>query len=327
MWRALEELPTGISVAADWQHYVGDAWPAFQAGFLDRCSEPATSYYCPQECGCAHRVVHHDDGRIVAACECDPWNCDTFELTAADVVDWEFNRTRLARAVCRAFELERREQDLGLPWTQQIARFSATAVPVVLTIQQDPYEFENVVARLAARWHDGFILFTPTSRFVDGRVHELLSHARAKFFDLESNLDLTPWGELKARRRAGELFAALVPKEVAATSDNEAQRLFALIEALETETNYRKAPVTRVFLLYCARGLSREEVAKRCRCVPSLVTLRLKAIEAKLGRKAAELRLISGHFERIAESLTDDRARQVHRASALDQPEEEQWGQ
>jgi len=106
-------------------------------------------------------------------------------------------------------------------------------------------------------------------------------------------------------------------------SDEDARRLFALLKALESEGNYRKAPVTRVFQLHCLEGLTRDVVAKQCRCVPSLVTLRLKAIEQKLGRKASELRQLSGHFERIAESLTEQRARRVHRASALDQPDDD----
>lgn len=210
VWRALEELPTGIGVAADWQSFVGGAWTAFQRGFLDQCDAAARSYCCSHECGCAHRVVHHDDGSIVAVCECDPWNCDNISLTATDVVEWEFNRTRLARAMCRGMELEYRPQDLGLPWTQQVATFSSNAVPVVMTIQQERHEFRQVVAELATRWREGFILFTPTSRFVDGRVHELLSHARAKFYDIESHFDLTPSGELKARRRADEMFATFV---------------------------------------------------------------------------------------------------------------------
>ena len=111
---------------------------------------------------------------------------------------------------------------------------------------------------------------------------------------------------------------------VEVASDDDARRLFALLKALESEGNYRKAPVTRVFQLYCLDGLTRDEVAKKCHCVPSLVTLRLKAIEARLGRKATELRQLSGHFERIAESLTDERARRINRASALDETNDDE---
>lgn len=123
-------------------------------------------------------------------------------------------------------------------------------------------------------------------------------------------------GEL---RRAGGRVSAVDP-----ATDDEARRLFALLKALESEGDYRKAPVTRVFQLYCLEGLKREEVAKKCRCVPALVTLRLQAIEARLGRKASELRQLSGHFERIADSLTDDRARHIHRKSAMDGPEDDE---
>ena len=77
--------------------------------------------------------------------------------------------------------------------------------------------------------------------------------------------------------------------------------------------------------IHCLEGLTRNSVALRCHCAPTLVTLRLQTIEKKLGRKASELRQLSGHFERIAESLTDERARRVHRAGVLDQPEESEF--
>jgi hypothetical protein len=108
---------------------------------------------------------------------------------------------------------------------------------------------------------------------------------------------------------------------VAATepvSEDEARRLFALLRALELESNFRKAPVTRVFMLYCLDGKSRDAVARDCNCSPSLITLRLQAIERKLGRKPAELRQFSDHFERIADSLSDSRARRIDRRRAID---------
>lgn len=106
--------------------------------------------------------------------------------------------------------------------------------------------------------------------------------------------------------------------ETEPVSDDVARKLFALVNALELATNYRKAPVIRVFYLYCVKSLTREEVARACRCVPSLVTLRLQVIEQKLGRKPAGLRTISNEFERIADSLSDPRARRINRQRALD---------
>jgi len=318
IWRSLEEFPTGSGTAAEWQRYVGAAWPAWQRGFLEQLSKPAAAVYCPRECGCAHRVVHHDDGRIVAVCECDPWNCDNIKLTAAEVVEWEFNRSRLARAVGRAFELERREQDLGLPWTQQLATFAATAVPVVLTIQQEPQEFRQVVAELASRWHDGFILFTPTSRFVDGRVHELLSHARAKFFDLESHVTLLPDGTLHAPKRAGELFASFVTKQDAAVGENEARSAFALLQKLELDAPLKAPSVLTVFQLYCVEGHSADRVALKCRCSKGTVMSRLRFIEERTGMKPEEFRAMSGHLQQVDDDLNASGAREIYRLGLVE---------
>ena len=107
-------------------------------------------------------------------------------------------------------------------------------------------------------------------------------------------------------------------------TDDEARRLFALLRTLELESYYRKAPVTRVFQLYCLEGLTRDRVAKKCRCSPALVTLRLRAIEAKLGRKASALCQISDYFDKIADSLSDSRARHIRRESALHDLEDDE---
>jgi hypothetical protein len=80
----------------------------------------------------------------------------------------------------------------------------------------------------------------------------------------------------------------------------------------------RCSPTRKVFRLYCQEGLNRAEVARRCGCVESLITLRLQPIEARLGRKPAELRALSGHFDGIENSVSDPRARRIRRQSASD---------
>lgn len=303
LWRALEELPAGCGTAADWQHFAGDAWPAWQRGFLEQRTEPATHFCCPHECGCAHRVVQHASGRIVAVCECDPWNCDDIPLTAADVVDWEFKWSRLARSVCRAFELDYRQQELGLPCTQQVATFSAGAVPVVITIQQERHEFRQVVAELATRWREGFILFTPTSRLVDGRVHELLSHARAKFFDLESNLDLTPWGGLKARRSAGELFSQFVTKRDEGASDGEATRVFVILQKLRSKRAGLKAALYDVFVLIVVDGVAQRAAARKLGCSLGLISARVEELEREFKRSVAQLQALATELVEMQTSI------------------------
>jgi hypothetical protein len=109
-------------------------------------------------------------------------------------------------------------------------------------------------------------------------------------------------------------------------SDDVARQVFALVKALESKTNFRKAPVTKVFQLYCLESLSCREVAKACRCSPGLVVSRLKVIEEKLGRKPEHIRTFSAEFERIADSLRDSRARQISRQRAIlgDDPGDEE---
>lgn len=113
--------------------------------------------------------------------------------------------------------------------------------------------------------------------------------------------------------------------EIEPASDDDARRLFALLRALELETKFFKAPVTRVFMLYCLDGKTRDAVAKDCDCSPALITLRLKAIEEKLGRRPSDLRILSDQFESIADSLTDSRASRIDRERAMegDEPEDE----
>ncbi len=106
-------------------------------------------------------------------------------------------------------------------------------------------------------------------------------------------------------------------------AEEVARRVFALIQELEMEGPCRKAPVLQVFRLYCLEGLSRDEGAKRCGWVPSLVSLRLKQIERKLGRKPSELRQYSSQVEQIEESLSDSRAKSVYREGLADELGEE----
>jgi hypothetical protein len=111
------------------------------------------------------------------------------------------------------------------------------------------------------------------------------------------------------------------------SNDAVALKLFALIRALESKSNYRKAPVTRVFQLYCLESLTQRQVAKACRCSLALVKMRLSVLEKKLGRKPSQLRTLSSEFERITDSLSDPRARRIHRQRAIEGNDREDDGQ
>ena len=208
-------------MASLWQRRVGDEFATVKAAFLQARPKPAVSLPCPHECGCAHAVVRHDDGRIVAVCRCDPWNCDDIPLIDADLVVYELSWPKLGRALAGAFGFAAKGGGFKLPGTMQIGAYASAAVPVVLTIQHEPAEFRSVVAELAARLREPFILFAPTSRFVDGTCKELLANCRAGFFALESHVSLTTQGNLQARKTGAELFARFLPEEKEPQHENE----------------------------------------------------------------------------------------------------------
>jgi len=77
----------------------------------------------------------------------------------------------------------------------------------------------------------------------------------------------------------------------------------------ELDGNKRlKAPThTTVLNLYCMEGLTTDEMVKKYGFSKGTVMSRKKDLETKLGRPLNELRAYSDHFEKIAESLSDDR--------------------
>ena len=326
VWRCLENIRGLVGVPALWRSWLGGDFAAFRGAFLRQRPERAGSYPCPNACGRTRDVVGRADGSFVAVCACDPWNGDDFAVRAADLVLLELSWSGLGRALCRALECDVRDTDLGVPGARQIGAFSPAAVPVVLSIQDDRDDFRLALAGVAARLGKPFILLAPTSGFVDAVGLEMLRGARAEFFDLETNVLLMPSGSLQAKNNPTGLFAAFLPGPAGQAPDEVARQLFALVEELEAEGKWRKAPVTKVFHLYCVKGLSRAEVAKGCGCVPALVTLRLKLIEKKLGRKPIELRQLSPQFEQIEDSLSDPRAKNIYRKGAIygDSPDDEQ---
>jgi hypothetical protein len=259
-------------------------------------------------------------------CACDPPNCEDFAVTLAEATLLELNWSRLGRALCGALKCDARDTDLGVAGARQIGAFLAAAVPVVLSIQDDREDFRQALAGVAARLGRPFIFLVPTSGFMDAVGLDMLRGARAAFFDLQTNVLLTPSGVLQAKESPMELFSAFVPDAAGPAADEVARRVFAMVEALEAPGKWRKAPVTKVFQLYCVKCLSRAEVAKRCGCVPSLVTLRLKFIGKKLGRKPIELRQLSAQFDQIEDSLSDPRAKATYRKGAIygDSPDDEQ---
>jgi hypothetical protein len=233
------------------------------------------------------------------------------------MVVYELSWSKLGRALAGAFGFAVKG-GLKLPGTAQIGAYASAAVPVVLTIQHEPAEFRSVVAELAARLRGPFILFAPTSRFLDGSCKELLANCRAGFFDLESHVSLTAQGNLQARKTGAELFARFLPEEREPLPEDVARKAFQLIEQLDSEQVLKPPSVLAVFRLYCVKEMTAEQTARKCRCSKGTIINRLKMIREKTQMDPDELRRFSSHFDKIEDDIRESKASYVHRKRLID---------
>lgn len=319
LWRALESV-NAPAVGAEWRKRVGDEFEVLRSAFLRADGDPATSHPCSAGCGCRHQAVHHDDGRIVAVCRCDPPDCDSFALTKADLIAFGIHWSRLGRAIANAFGCDFKLVEMEIHGVHQIATFSGMAVPVFLVIQTEPRSFRRALAELSARVRDSFVLLAPTAQWMDIRGHALLAPCKAAFFDLESNIDVLPSGALRSRRPGTELFSQVVHEQEPGVSAMAAQRVFALWKSLGSDK--RKAPLHRVFSLLVLDGHTQEAVAKACDCSEGLVSTRVGEIKAKFQLTIQQLKAMSSHLAEMEPPDRDPRARRRYERGLTGDPDD-----
>jgi hypothetical protein len=212
----------------------------------------------------------------------------------------------------------------------QVGSFGSDGLPVVLCIQHEPGELRAALAELGLRLQRPFALLAPTGRLIDAHCHAMIASARARFFDLESNLSVMPSGLLVAAKNAGEMFGALLAERSEDVSEDELRRIYArvLVTAKE-EKGTREAPIKDVFDLYCLKGFSAGEVAAKLDCSKATVMNRLATLKRLAGVPAIELRTYKPFFERVERELTDPHARRLRRKAAAygDDPSEEAEGE
>ncbi len=209
MWRLLESISGPAAVPVVWKAGLGDEFDSFRSAFLRTRSKPAMSYPCPRDCGCAHEIVRHKGGPIVAVCQCEPSSCNDILLTESDCVVLELSWQKLGRAICTAFGFAQREDDLAVPHAIQIGASGSESIPVVLAISTDRDTLRHVVSALAARLRGPFIIVAPSGAFMNVSCLETLTSVKAALLPLESSVSLTSDGELRCARPAAELLGEL----------------------------------------------------------------------------------------------------------------------
>lgn len=315
-WPALTESASLKHSALMWQRRLGDFYRPFRSAFLQRAAGLAKNCPCPRDCGCAHEVIEEEPGRHVAVCRCDPWNCDTFAVPAEALELWELSWSRLGRALCACLGLEGRAAETGLRRTRQVGAWSAAAVPVFLTLENDPEGLRQVAAELGARLRRPYILLTPTMGAVAAATLELLDGAGAELVDLERHVGLMESGTLQALRTPGELFTRVTPAPDPSDS-SVVERAFALVKGLDAERLLRAPTVVATFSLYCLEGMNVSRIARKFHCSRSTVLHRLELIRQRTGTDPDRFRQLSPHLAGVEAGLSDPRARSIHRKSAI----------
>jgi len=248
LWHSLETLPGLSAVPASWRRRLTDQFPSFARAFLEPKDHLAITYPCPSHCGCAHQIVAFNGGQLQALCQCNPPDCPAISLSTADATPLKLSWSRLTRPLAKALGLATTTADFPLPHTAQFGAWSADSIPAILTIQHDQQVFRRVVAELTADSRQRFMLFAPTSSFLDARCRAYLENNRSALFPLESVVTLTQSGALLPTKPPGELFAGFSPQPDD-SSQSTARQVFALAKALESELKTRKAPPFTVLLL------------------------------------------------------------------------------
>ncbi len=318
IWSALQSLPGLSSVPAGWGFGLDDDSRRFIDVFLQPGLGTVKSYPCPYNCGCGQRVVAHRDGSIVAVCQCDPPKCQHLSLTLADVIPLDLNLSKFGRALCKALSLESKAVEFGLTCTRQIGSWSASAVPVILTIQWDPQQFRSVVAALVFRLKCPFILLAPTSAHLDAHCQELLAHVGAGFFPLDAYIIITEQGNLQATKPPGEIFLGFAPPPGDSIAESSARQVLALAKRLDAEQPMKLPTAFMVLIMYSQEELSAAEIAQKCRCSKATVISRLNLLHRKLGQHPVTLRRYSEHFKTIEKSLAGARSHDGRPGSTSD---------
>ena len=126
----------------------------------------------------------------------------------------------------------------------------------------------------------------------------------------------TPGGAMKAQTE--ELKAELwkVAEAIKHTASaqppinqSEAQRIFAVLTKLRTETGVRKAPLHTVFEFMVMQGLSGEETARRCKCAPSLISARVRTLKERFGIPVSQLHRYASALNELETSVRGDKRR------------------
>ena len=107
IWNSIDAMAGSAAVLAEWRLLAGQDFPPFSE-FLTSTEKRALDYPCThtQRCGCRHEVITHANGKLAAACRCEPMECKSIPLKAPDVLLYQIWMGGIVDEVRLAFGLE-----------------------------------------------------------------------------------------------------------------------------------------------------------------------------------------------------------------------------
>jgi len=346
VWNTLDRLACGqvpAAVLAEWRRLTDSDFHLL-SGFLRVTQRVAGDYPClgDPDCGCRHELAQCDDTRWVARCQCGVGGCAPAWLAPSDLIIHELDAAGFGGAVARALGFGPPDSAAVLyaaPKMWPVGTYAATRSAVYLGIFPSEAElFANVEGLMASR-PEPFILLTPTTGLRSAAVDSFLARAHCGLVPLASCLAGDGRGILRVtspiepvlKRFAGEVAQARnmgpllegIHREIAALRDDprglpapqpaidqgEAQRIFAVLTKLRTETGVRKAPLHTVFEYMVMQGISGEETARKCKCAPSLISARVKTLKERFGMSVGQLHNYASAINEMKTAVKGDRRR------------------
>ena len=204
LWKNLERFASPATVLAEWRMVLGDEF-ADAEPFLRVTQEQAEGYPCTRSpaCECRHEVVFHSPQNIVAACRCEPSECQSIRLEPRDLLIYAMDMSRLCAAVARALKFDGASVNSGIshgaPNTWRVGTNSRTLSPVCLAVcQTEERLLANIEALINAQ-KEPFILLAPSQRHKSATVMSVLQRQGCVFLPLSQCLTFSGAGNFRVK--------------------------------------------------------------------------------------------------------------------------------
>jgi hypothetical protein len=225
IWESIDNMAGAAAVLAEWRMLTGDDYENFRA-FLYPDEKPALDYPCihPQPCRCRHEIIHHADGKLSAACCCEPPECKSLTLKKSDILLYSVSIFQVAEATRLAFGLERGYERFNPFWREtETLRFGEIGIKkhsAFLICGQQHDELLHEIDRLLGIHGDFFLIFTPTSNNHSQLIRSKLRRNGCDIVALSETLELQEGQSFRAVQDIEPVLAG-IGKPGAATARTE----------------------------------------------------------------------------------------------------------